>query len=113
MKKIHFWWILDDEATTENKSDDEGTKDATKEGADPENNKDRTFYKKDDFFDNISCEALERSKGYVRKKFLFTPQSPQDELLTFDLFLYNSPQKRATGGLEGRAQAERRNFWPF
>jgi len=50
---------LDDE-NTENKEEQ------SQEGDDnTENKESRIFYKKDDFFDNISCESLERSKGNV------------------------------------------------
>ncbi|ODN03136.1 Protein LSM14 B [Orchesella cincta] len=54
---------LEDDAA-ENK--DEPAENGTEENS--ENSKDketRIFYKKDDFFDNISCESLERSKGNV------------------------------------------------
>jgi len=50
---------LDDEST-ENKTEDDAQADK-----DEQESKDRTFYKKDNFFDNISCESLERSKGNV------------------------------------------------
>jgi len=51
---------LEDE-NTENKSEDDA-----QTGKDEQETKEtRTFYKKDNFFDNISCESLERSKGNV------------------------------------------------
>lgn len=50
---------LEDESNTENKEEQTPT------GTEVENKEPRTFYKKDNFFDNISCEALERSKGNV------------------------------------------------
>lgn len=58
--------FIDDEGT-DNKTEDADQQTGTKDGE--ENKEPRIFYKKDDFFDNISCEALERSKGYVRNKF--------------------------------------------
>jgi len=37
------------------------------EGQGQENKDPETFYKKDDFFDAISCEALERAKGPMNR----------------------------------------------
>lgn len=57
--------IAEDSENAE-KSDDE-----TQNKEEQEQSKEqRIFYRKDNFFDSISCEALERSKGYVRSKFL-------------------------------------------
>jgi len=58
--------IKDLKVTDEKKAENEASEDSqtvTEKSDEQENKEPTTYYKKDNFFDSISCEALERTKG--------------------------------------------------